>query len=76
MLKAFIEKYQKAYGSVPDTVAALAYDATLVAVDAMKRAPDTSARRCGMPSPRRRTSRAWPARSPSTPSAMRRNVAP
>ncbi|WP_225411709.1 ABC transporter substrate-binding protein [Stigmatella hybrida] len=42
VLKVFIEKYQKAYGSVPDTVAALAYDATLVAVDAMKRAPDLS----------------------------------
>ncbi|SET89803.1 ABC transporter substrate-binding protein [Stigmatella erecta] len=42
VLKVFIEKYQKAYGSIPDTVAALAYDATLVAVDAMKRAPDPS----------------------------------
>jgi branched-chain amino acid transport system substrate-binding protein len=42
VLKAFIEKYQKIYGSVPESVAALAYDATLVAVEAMKRAPDTS----------------------------------
>ncbi len=42
LLKAFAEKYQKAYGSQPDSVAALAYDATKLAVDAMKRAPDLS----------------------------------
>ncbi|ADO69571.1 ABC transporter substrate-binding protein [Stigmatella aurantiaca] len=42
VLKAFIEKYQKAYGSVPDSVAALAYDAASVAYEAMKRAPDLS----------------------------------
>ncbi|MDC0713540.1 ABC transporter substrate-binding protein [Stigmatella sp. ncwal1] len=42
VLKAFIEKYQKAYGSVPDSVAALAYDATMVGYEAMKRAPDLS----------------------------------
>jgi len=30
------------YGSLPDSVAALAYDATKLAVDAMMRAPDLS----------------------------------
>jgi branched-chain amino acid transport system substrate-binding protein len=42
VLKAFLEKYQKAYGSVPDSVAALAYDAARVGIEAMKRAPDLS----------------------------------
>jgi branched-chain amino acid transport system substrate-binding protein len=42
MLKEFVEKYQKGYGSPPDSVAALAYDAARLAVDAMKRAPDLS----------------------------------
>jgi branched-chain amino acid transport system substrate-binding protein len=42
LLKEFVEKYQKAYGSAPDSVAALAYDAARLAVDAMKRAPDLS----------------------------------
>ncbi|HLL06525.1 MAG TPA: ABC transporter substrate-binding protein [Myxococcaceae bacterium] len=42
LLKSFVEKYQKAYGSPPDSVAALAYDAARLAVDAMKRAPDLS----------------------------------
>jgi branched-chain amino acid transport system substrate-binding protein len=42
LLKAFAERYQKQYGSLPDSVAALAYDATKLAVDAMKRAPDLS----------------------------------
>ncbi|HYH97157.1 ABC transporter substrate-binding protein, partial [Hyalangium sp.] len=42
LLKAFSEKYQKIYGSQPDSVAALAYDATKLAVDAMNRAPDLS----------------------------------
>jgi branched-chain amino acid transport system substrate-binding protein len=42
LLKEFAEKYQKSYGSLPDSVAALAYDATKLAVDAMKRAPDLS----------------------------------
>nr|WP_224242251.1 ABC transporter substrate-binding protein [Hyalangium gracile] len=42
LLKEFSEKYQKAYGSLPDSVAALAYDATKLAADAMKRAPDLS----------------------------------
>ncbi|MBN1205349.1 MAG: ABC transporter substrate-binding protein [Myxococcaceae bacterium] len=42
LLKEFIEKYKKDYGGLPDSVAALAYDATKLAVDAMKRAPDLS----------------------------------
>ncbi|HVG57943.1 MAG TPA: ABC transporter substrate-binding protein, partial [Hyalangium sp.] len=42
LLKEFAEKYQKQYGSLPDSVAALAYDAMKLAVDAMKRAPDLS----------------------------------
>jgi branched-chain amino acid transport system substrate-binding protein len=42
LLKEFSEKYKKVYGSLPDSVAALAYDATKLAVDAMKRAPDLS----------------------------------
>jgi branched-chain amino acid transport system substrate-binding protein len=42
LLKAFAEKYQKIYGSQPDSVAALAYDATRLAIDAMGRAPDLS----------------------------------
>jgi branched-chain amino acid transport system substrate-binding protein len=42
ILKEFVEKYQKAYGSPPDSVAALAYDAARLGVDAMKRAPDVS----------------------------------
>jgi branched-chain amino acid transport system substrate-binding protein len=42
VLKEFLAKYQKAYGGVPDSVAALAYDAARVAIEAMKRAPDLS----------------------------------
>ncbi|HEX8705286.1 MAG TPA: ABC transporter substrate-binding protein [Myxococcaceae bacterium] len=42
LLKAFVEKYQKRYGNPPDSVAALAYDAARLAVNAMKRAPDVS----------------------------------
>ncbi len=42
LLKEFAERYQKLYGGLPDSVAALAYDATKLAVDAMKRAPDLS----------------------------------
>jgi branched-chain amino acid transport system substrate-binding protein len=44
LLKAFAERYQKTYGGLPDSVAALAYDATKLAVDAMKRAPNLSGR--------------------------------
>ena len=36
----FVSKYKAAYGKVPDALAALGYDAALVAVDAMNRAKD------------------------------------
>ena len=36
----FIAKYKAAYGNVPDAMAALGYDAALVAADAMTRAKD------------------------------------
>ena len=38
-VKKFIASYKAAYGSVPDSLAALGYDAAMVAVDAIKRAP-------------------------------------
>ena len=38
-VQKFIASYKKAYGSVPDSLAALGYDAAMVAVDAIKRAP-------------------------------------
>jgi branched-chain amino acid transport system substrate-binding protein len=38
-VKKFIADYKTAYGSVPDSLAALGYDAAMVAVDAIKRAP-------------------------------------
>ncbi|MGZ3459992.1 MAG: ABC transporter substrate-binding protein [Archangium sp.] len=41
-VQEFIAKYKAAYGNVPDSVAALAYDAARLALDAMKRAPDLS----------------------------------
>jgi branched-chain amino acid transport system substrate-binding protein len=39
-IQRFLENYKKAYGVEPDSLAALGYDAAMVAVDAMKRAPD------------------------------------
>jgi len=42
VVQGFVSKYKAAYGSVPDALAALGYDAALVAIDAMKRAPDLS----------------------------------
>jgi len=40
-VQEFVEKYKKAYnGQVPDALAALGYDAALVAMDAMERAKD------------------------------------
>jgi branched-chain amino acid transport system substrate-binding protein len=42
VLKAFLAKYQQAYGGVPDSVAALSYDAAKLAIEAMRRAPDLS----------------------------------
>jgi branched-chain amino acid transport system substrate-binding protein len=41
-VQGFIAKYKAAYNAVPDSVAALAYDAAMLAIDAMKRAPDLS----------------------------------
>jgi branched-chain amino acid transport system substrate-binding protein len=38
-VKNFVEKYTKEYGSTPDGLAALGYDAALVLFDAMERAP-------------------------------------
>ncbi|EPX57780.1 Branched-chain amino acid ABC transporter, amino acid-binding protein [Cystobacter fuscus DSM 2262] len=42
VLQEFITRYKAAYGQVPDSVGALAYDAARLAIDAMKRAPDLS----------------------------------
>lgn len=42
VVKNFVEKYQKAWGEVPDGLAALGYDAARVAVAAMEKAPDLS----------------------------------
>lgn len=39
---AFVEAYQRAYGTVPDGLAALGYDAGRMVVDALRRAPTTS----------------------------------
>jgi branched-chain amino acid transport system substrate-binding protein len=41
-MKKFVADYQALYGSLPDTSSVLAYEATLVAVDALARAPDWS----------------------------------
>ena len=38
---SFVEAYQKAYGQVPDSFAALAYDATWMIIKAMERADST-----------------------------------
>ncbi len=41
-VKEFISTYEKAYGTKPDAMAALGYDAGLIAADAMARAKDLS----------------------------------
>ncbi|HVG58498.1 MAG TPA: ABC transporter substrate-binding protein [Hyalangium sp.] len=41
-IQKFVSDYKAAYGGVPDALAALAYDAAKVAVEALKNAPDTS----------------------------------
>jgi branched-chain amino acid transport system substrate-binding protein len=41
-IQKFVSDYKAAYGGVPDALAALAYDAAKVAVDALTKAPDTS----------------------------------
>ncbi len=40
VIQDFVKKYKAAYGSVPDALAVLAYDAAKVAIDAMDRAKD------------------------------------
>lgn len=42
LVQKFLTDYKKKHGSVPDAMAALGYDATRVAIDAMKRATDLS----------------------------------
>lgn len=37
-IKSFVESYKKEYGQVPDAFAALAYDATMMVIEAIKRA--------------------------------------
>ncbi len=39
-VQEFVKKYQQAYGQIPDALAALGYDAALVAIDAMNRATE------------------------------------
>jgi branched-chain amino acid transport system substrate-binding protein len=41
-VQQFITTYRQRFGEVPDSLAALGYDAAKVAVDAMRRAPDLS----------------------------------
>jgi branched-chain amino acid transport system substrate-binding protein len=41
-VQEFIAKYKAAYGTVPDALAAMGYDAALVAIDAMQKAKDLS----------------------------------
>jgi branched-chain amino acid transport system substrate-binding protein len=43
-VQSFVAAYKAAYGSVPDSLATLAYDAAGVAIAALKRAPDLSAK--------------------------------
>lgn len=42
LVQKFIAEYKTVYGSVPDSLAGLGYDAARVAIAAMKRAPDLS----------------------------------
>jgi branched-chain amino acid transport system substrate-binding protein len=42
IVQNFIKKYQERYKVVPDSLAALGYDAARVGIEAMKRAPDLS----------------------------------
>jgi branched-chain amino acid transport system substrate-binding protein len=41
-VQKFLVEYKKAYGVVPDSLAALGYDSAKVAIDAMRRTPDLS----------------------------------
>jgi len=40
IVQGFVKKYKETYGSVPDALAALGYDAARVAIDAIKRSTD------------------------------------
>ena len=65
-IQKFVADYKARYqiGQIPDALAGLGYDAALILFDAIKRANSTeAATACATPSPRRRTSRASPARS-------------
>ncbi len=42
VIQNFVSKYKETYGGVPDALAALGYDAAMVAFDAMNRAADLS----------------------------------
>jgi branched-chain amino acid transport system substrate-binding protein len=42
IIQNFVKKYKDTYGSVPDALAALGYDAAMVAADAMSKATDIS----------------------------------
>ena len=67
-VQEFVKKYKARYGAVPDSLAAQAYDAAQIAVDAMGRAKELAgAGDRATRSPRPRTSRASPASSRSTP---------
>jgi branched-chain amino acid transport system substrate-binding protein len=41
-VQGFISRFKEKYGAVPDSLAALGYDSAMVAIEAMKRAPDLS----------------------------------
>jgi branched-chain amino acid transport system substrate-binding protein len=41
-VQKFLAEYKKAYGSIPESLAALGYDSARVAIEAMKKAPDLS----------------------------------
>jgi len=44
-VQQFVQAYQKAYGAVPDSIAALSYDATRLVADAIRRAGSTEGKR-------------------------------
>ena len=44
-VRQFVQAYRKAYGAVPDSIAALSYDATRLVADAIRRAGSTEGKR-------------------------------
>lgn len=44
VVQNFVNKYKAKYGVIPDSLAAMGYDAALVAMDAIKRSPDMSSK--------------------------------